>query len=539
MTVGEALIRLLEQAGVDTVFGIPGVHTIELYRGLAASPIRHVTPRHEQGAAFMADGYARVTGKPGVCLLITGPGLTNALTAMAQARADSVPMLVITGVNARDTLGKGRGHLHELPDQAALARTVALRTSTLMEPDRLGDVIAEAFARMGAGRPGPVHVEIPTDVMKAVIALPELALPLSFPLTPAARDIADAARWLAAAERPLILAGGGARQAGKAVRAVAVALGAPVVTTVNARGLMGGDPLCVPASPSLAAVRSALADADCVLALGTEFGPTDFDMYETGTMPEIQRLLRVDVDARQLQRRAGLAAEQIDMQADAAAFMAALSAMLQHAVESRSAGRHLRQGTQRAADIRAAARDEIGPRYRHFVAICDAIFAALPDAVIAGDSTQLIYAGNLFLDVPTTGRWFNAATGFGALGYGPPAAIGAAIGAASGDPSRPVVCIAGDGGMQFSLAEIGAARDENADVTFIVWNNDGYQEIESAMVAAGVAPEGVKPSAPDFIAIAAAYGVPATRCDSLEALVRVLGSGPGPRLVQIDEHNFS
>ena len=111
---------MLEAHGVDTVFGIPGVHTIELYRGLARSKIRHVTPRHEQGAAFMADGYARVSGKPGVALVITGPGLTNAITAMAQARADSVPMLVISGVNATATLGKGLGYLHELPDQRGM-----------------------------------------------------------------------------------------------------------------------------------------------------------------------------------------------------------------------------------------------------------------------------------------------------------------------------------------------------------------------------------------------------------------------------------
>ncbi|MEP4560243.1 MAG: thiamine pyrophosphate-binding protein, partial [Nitratireductor sp.] len=125
-TVGEALVRLLEAHGVDTVFGIPGVHTIELYRGLAGSPIRHVTPRHEQAAGFMADGYARATGRPGVALLITGPGLTNAITAIAQARADSVPMLVISGVNRLDSLGRGLGHLHELPDQRALMRSVCL-----------------------------------------------------------------------------------------------------------------------------------------------------------------------------------------------------------------------------------------------------------------------------------------------------------------------------------------------------------------------------------------------------------------------------
>jgi acetolactate synthase-1/2/3 large subunit len=187
-TVGEALVTMLEQAGVDTVFGIPGVHTIELYRGLAASSIRHVTPRHEQGAGFMADGYARVTGRPGVCFVITGPGLTNTLTAMAQARADSIPMLVISGVNATPTLGKGRGHLHELPDQAALARSVALWSHTLTDPARLGEVLQKAFSIMTSGRPGPVHIEIPTDVMKLPAADQPFEMPGTRPLRPPRRN---------------------------------------------------------------------------------------------------------------------------------------------------------------------------------------------------------------------------------------------------------------------------------------------------------------------------------------------------------------
>ena len=118
-SIGEELVNQLAGRGVETVFGIPGVHTVELYRGLAASSIRHVTPRHEQGAGFMADGYARVSGRPGVAFVITGPGLTNTLTAMGQARADSVPILVISGVNALSTLGKGKGHLHERPEKKA------------------------------------------------------------------------------------------------------------------------------------------------------------------------------------------------------------------------------------------------------------------------------------------------------------------------------------------------------------------------------------------------------------------------------------
>ncbi|MBC7141404.1 MAG: hypothetical protein H5U18_04495, partial [Rhodobacteraceae bacterium] len=164
-TVGEALVKALEAHGVRTVFGIPGVHTVELYRGLAGSTIRHVTPRHEQGAGFMADGYARVSGRPGVAFVITGPGLTNTLTPMGQARADSVPMLVLSGVNRRDTLGKGLGHLHELPDQRGMAALVALSSDRVEAPAELGPALDRAFAGFATGRPGPRHIEVPTDVM--------------------------------------------------------------------------------------------------------------------------------------------------------------------------------------------------------------------------------------------------------------------------------------------------------------------------------------------------------------------------------------
>ena len=133
-TLGVYLAELLEDYGVDTIFGIPGVHTVELYRGLPNTRIRHITPRHEQGAGFMADGYARATGKPGVCLVITGPGMTNILTAMAQAYADSIPMLVISAVNGLGKMGSGNGHLHELKDQRRLAEGAAAFSHTVFTP---------------------------------------------------------------------------------------------------------------------------------------------------------------------------------------------------------------------------------------------------------------------------------------------------------------------------------------------------------------------------------------------------------------------
>ena len=147
MTIGEALAAKLRQRNVTCVFGIPGVHTVELYRGLAASGIRHITPRHEQGAGFMADGYARVSGKPGVAFVITGPGLTNTLTPMAQARAESVPMLVVSGVNKTASLGKSLGHLHELPDQLELAKTVALASEQVSDNNALDAVLDRVFSR--------------------------------------------------------------------------------------------------------------------------------------------------------------------------------------------------------------------------------------------------------------------------------------------------------------------------------------------------------------------------------------------------------
>src|SRR3954452_5286491 len=156
--VGEQVADDLRTLGVEVVFGIPGVHTIELYRGLERAGLRAITPRHEQGAGFMADGYARVTGRPGVCVLITGPGVTNALTPIAQAYHDSVPLLVVASTTARPDLGRGRGPLHDLPDQAALVRSLAASSETVLDPADVADALRRAWAAMTTGRPRPAHV---------------------------------------------------------------------------------------------------------------------------------------------------------------------------------------------------------------------------------------------------------------------------------------------------------------------------------------------------------------------------------------------
>lgn len=522
-TVGETLVDLLAANDVEVVFGIPGVHTVELYRGLAASSIRHVTPRHEQGAGFMADGYARVSGKPGVALVITGPGLTNTITAMAQARQDSIPMLVISGVNRRDSLGHGRGLLHELPDQQAMMKTVTLYSHTLLNPTDLAGVVERAFSVLSSGRPGPVHIEIPTDVM--AMRIPAPVLRRLVPTRPRAdsETLHRAAILCAASRSPMIVAGGGALNAEAEIQALAERLGAPVVTTINARGLLGGHPLRVPASPTLKPVRQALAEADLVLAIGTEMGPTDYDIDVDGGFPQLSNLIRIDIDAAQLARGVHAA---LSILSSSKAAVAGIVGFLPEKPQG--------NGAKRAEALRKASMKELSAKMQAEVAVIDTIWRTLPDARIVGDSTQAVYAGNYYCDAPRAGSWFNSATGYGSLGYAAPAALGASV----GDAGVPMVCLTGDGGVQFSLAELGSAADVAAPVIFLVWNNDGYQEIENFMVARGITPEGVRPSAPDFLKVADAYGIPAVRLahvNELPAALLAARDRKGPSLIEIHQ----
>ena len=519
-SVGEALIAGLKARGVDVVFGIPGVHTVELYRGLAGSGVRHVTARHEQGAAFMADGYARVSGKPGVALVITGPGLTNALTAMAQARADSVPILVISGVNRRDSLGKGLGLLHELPDQAGMVAALC-PTRQVSAAAELGPALDWAFATMAAGRPGPVHLQIPTDVMP--LPCKDLPVPAAVParVLLEAELVAKAGELLNAAGKVVILAGGGALRAGGAIRALAKLIDAPVVQTINGRGIMTGDTaLSVPASPSLEAVRALIAGSDRVLAIGTELGQTDYDMNLAGGMVDLSGMIRVDVCAEQLARHGASLA----ICADAGDTIAALLPLLEQKVGD---------GAARAEAARVAARGELAgvnlvmPQQ---LAMVEAIRDALPGVIIVGDSTQPVYAGNLYYEPGRAGGWFNAATGFGALGYGPGASVGAAMAA----PGVPVVCLIGDGGLQFSPGELRTAVDEALNITFIVWNNAGFREIAEGMAAVGAQVIGCDPSPLKMEPFAASCDLPFVSVANDPAALRaVLVGRAGPRMIEV------
>jgi len=527
ITCGERLVEMLEDYGVDTVFGIPGNHTVQLYRGLAGSSIRHVSPRHEQGAGFMADGYARSSGRPGVCFLISGPGLTNAMTPMMQALADSIPMLVISAVAARHQLGMGEGHLHELPNQNALVSQCSRFSHTLMRPDELPRVLARAFAVFSSERPGPVHIEIPLDVITADAShvLPQ-RWPPCLPASASIEAITAARDLLLAAEKPCVIVGGGAVEAGAELRTLVEQLNAPLVNTVNAKGLLpGSHPLAVGGSPSLPAVRKLLGESDVILAVATEFGETDYDMLFVGDLCLSAKLIRIDIDARQLCRNVR---PDIAICGEAKLSLQALSAALPAKGEIESCAR--------VAETRAAIRTE-AHYHSEFQAFFDVLQASLPGLVLVGDSTLPTYYAVWQYEPEGARQYFHSATGGGTLGYAIPAAMGAKL----GRPGAPVVALIGDGSAQFTLSELAAGVAAGLSVTVIIWNNHGYSEIKQGMVASDIVPVGVDIAPPDFVAAAMAMGCAGESPTDLDSLGRALQTAARrsiPTLLEIDQSLF-
>ena len=543
VSCGERLVELLENYGIDTVFGIPGNHTVQLYRGLAASAIRHISPRHEQGAAFMADGYARASGRPAACFLISGPGLGNAVTPMLQALADSIPMLVVTAVAARRQLGMGEGRLHELPDQRALASQCTRFSHTLMDPRELPKVIARAFAVFSSARPGPVHIEIPLDVITADAGdvSPE---PWPVPQAPVAAvaGLEELAQRLRNARRPLLIAGGGAVPAAQELRTLVDRHALPLLNTVNGKGLLPPEhPLLIGGSPSLQAVRDCIADADVVLAIGTEFGETDYDMLFLGELPAPRWLARIDIDPAQLCRnqRADL-----PLCGDSRGSLRLLLELLERGSDGDS-HRDTQAGGWNDPDgarSRVAAVREAIAQERHVSTDMQSLFAtlqrALPDLCLVGDSTLPSYYAVWQYNAPAPRRYFHSATGGGTLGYAIPAAIGArrALG-----EQLPVLALIGDGAAQFTFMELAAAVQERLPILVLLWNNHGYREIHAGMLASEVSPVGVEIEPPDFIAAARALGCEAERIDSLAQLgerLPVLAALDRPALIELPEVAF-
>jgi 5-guanidino-2-oxopentanoate decarboxylase len=526
-TVGRYVIETLAANGIDTAFGIPGVHNIELYRGLDSRRVRHVLARHEQNAAFGADGFARVSGRAAAAFVISGPGLTNALTAIAQAASDSVPVLVIASTPVRPSLGRHWGVLHELADQRAVAAGAAGLALHASSAQEVRSHLAAAFAYLGGGRPRPAYVGIPLDLLAEQTALEAECFARAGPAPRADAAAIEAARaLLESAQRPLIVAGGGARHAGAALARLVEALDGYLVTTAAGKGVVPeSHPANLGASLPYRATQELLTAADVVLAVGTELAETD--VYTTIRLTFPGRLIRIDIDAAQLAERS---AQEVAIHADARAALEELTPRV-----------HPRRGWRSAAGdargVRLAIEAQIGAHGRAALTAVRALRAAVPpEGVVFSDMTQIAYTGNYAYATDRPGCWFHPA-GYGTLGFALPAAIGAKI----ARPETPVVALAGDFGVQLTLQELMTAVELQLPLPVVVWNNSALAQIRDDMVAAGIEPIGVSGRNPDFVGVAAACGAQGVRvrgADELVRGVRAALAARGPTLLEARDTDF-
>ncbi|GGN59311.1 hypothetical protein GCM10011579_023510 [Streptomyces albiflavescens] len=527
ITGGEALVRALGAHAVTQVFGIPGTHNLEIYRHLSAYGIRHVLPRHEQGAGYAADGYARVTHRPGVVITTTGPALLNAAAAVGQAYSDSVPLLVLSpGMPLRHPR-LATGLLHEMRSQTEALRGVAAFSHRVSSVAEIDAAVARAFTLFRTRRPRPVHIEVPLDLLEAVEETgPVRSTPRVAPLAPDADAVRKASEVLGRAHRPALVLGGGARGARASCLALAQELGAPVVTTANGKGIVPEThPLSLGVSLHSPSVQSWLTERDAVLAVGTELAESDL----WSPPPALNGpLIRVDLDPDQMY--AGLPAD-VAVVGDASVCLKALLSRIRG--HARAAADDDPLGEVSA--LRAARDAETAERDARWIPYLRAIRSVLADdAVITSDSSQCCYYGALpHLPLGPEGRYLHP-TGFGTLGYALPAAIGAKV----AQPDRQVVALGGDGGLQFTVQELATAAQLELPLPVVVFDNGGYGEIRDEMTARGESPTAVDLAPVDLPALARAYGGQGTRAcgpDELAAALTEALHTPGPTLIAIPE----
>jgi thiamine pyrophosphate-dependent acetolactate synthase large subunit-like protein len=522
LTTAEAVISRLEAHGVRHVFGIPGTHNLPLYRHLADSSIEHVLPRHEQGAGYAADGYARSGAGPGVCLTTSGPGVLNLLTAIGTAHADSIPMLVVAPGMSTSVAGRDTGHLHECRDQIAAVAGVAASATRVDGPASAVAAIDSAFARFASGRPRPAYLEIPLDVMDTAGEVPDSAPMTAAPPAADPERVAEAANLLRSAHRAAIVLGGGAGAAGPAALEVARALGAPVITTANGKGTVPeSDPLSLGASIRLRSAQDFLAGCDAVLAVGTELAESD--LWHDPPLVLDGDLIRIDIDPAQRNKNAPAA---LAIVADAAPALEALSECLDGS-EPRD------RGAANADALRATLREEALADAGSLAGVIDALEDAMDDeSILAGDSTMACYYGAVHLLSRAAPRRFLYPTGFAPLGYAIPAAIGAKL----AHPERQTLALIGDGGAMFTLPELAVAAELRLPIAIVVVNDGGYGEIRREMAERGQPLLGVDLASPDFAAAARALGARGESIDDPEALSPLLTRAfetSGPTLIEV------
>jgi acetolactate synthase-1/2/3 large subunit len=488
-TGADAIARALADAGVDVVFGLPGVHNLALWPALARKDIRIVGSRHEQGCVYAADGYARATGRPGVALVTTGPGAANTLGATGEAWASHSPVVIVATDIASTVRREGvyRGALHETPEQDSLFAPITKHQVVADTARFVGPVVANALKVANAAPSGPVYVQIPTDFLTGAAGSGSAYASSGAP-RPDYRAACDA---IARSERPLLWVGGGARDATEGVDALARALGAPVVTTYQGRGVLpAGHELLVPAPPHEPEVTELVARADLAIVIGS-----DLDYMNTmgWQLPLPAARVAINVDAAD-------AGKNVEIDAVVEAPAADVLPLLAGTVEPRS------PWTGDLAALGASIRDRLrnASETTSSIEFLERTEAALPpDAVVFADMCIPGYwlAGHYRVTQP---RGLHYPMGWGTLGFAFPAAIGATV---AHGRSRPVVAFAGDGGLLFAIGELATVAQERLPLTIVVIDDGGY-----GMLRFGHENEanGSDLSPVDFAAVARGFGINAS-----------------------------
>jgi acetolactate synthase I/II/III large subunit len=523
MTGGEALVESLIAQGIDQIFGLPGVQLDGAFDALHARTDRigvlHV--RHEQAAAYMADGYASVNGQVGTAMVVPGPGLLNAAAALSTAYATNVPVLCVTGQIQSDMIEFGRGLLHEIPNQLGMIRSVTKWAGRAVTPEEIPALVNRAFIELKSGRPRPVEIEIPPDTLFAVADV-DLLAPAGEPERPAGDPelVEQAAKLLAGAKKPVICAGGGVIRsaAWDELKQIAEALGAPVMMTANGKGgLSDRHPLAMNTVWGIGNLK----DADVILAVGTRF--VDPATAPWGIGGQDRPVVQLDIDPEELSRNHPAT---VAINADAKAGLAALRAHLGSLPLSGDWDADELARSKEAALAKAMA---VGPQAEYAMAIR----RALPDnGVFVSEVTQVGYWSNFALPIYEP-RTF-VGTGYqGTLGFGFPTSLGAKI--AAGD--RPVVSINGDGGFGFCLNELATMAQHQIGTVVVVFNDGAFgnvRRIQNEQFGGRTIASDLRN--PDYLQLAKAFGVTGRRAGSpadLEREVTASIAANEPTLIEV------
>jgi acetolactate synthase-1/2/3 large subunit len=495
---GHVVAESLAALGAEVAFGVPGIHALPIWEGLREGSIAVYGTRTELAAGFAADGYARSSGRPAPLLLSTGPGALNSLTALMEAASAHVPVLAISSQIPADLVGRGRGYLHELPDQLASFAPIVKHAARAHSIEAIPGLLAQAWRIALTPPSGPVYLEIPVDLLRApapgapVTTLEAMVERQCAPL----EQVLAAATRLAHAERPVIWAGGGVLRSGavRELRELAELIQAPVATTYMGKGAIAADhPLAAGAGCDEAALQEMLRDADVVLCVGTELGAETTGQYSLRFGGQV-----IHLDAAP--ERIGVNYSALPLVGDAKLTLLALVAELSHEHEARESdapGRVAAVHERIRAGLRSQGRDtELG--------LLETIEQTLPyHAVTVWDMTILGYwaAPHLRLGEEQT---FLYPLGSGTLGYAWPAAIGARV----ADPTRPVLSVMGDGGLQYTIAELGTAAQHGIAAKLLIVDDGGYGILREYQRDSFGHTTSVELPGKNLEQIADAYGVP-------------------------------